>query len=304
MQIPRYTAALESMYISSLPLLKYPHFFTGKGSYGAAILVELKANTSQKFVVKEIVIGHLKTQEQVSDRSLLKTMIRSFHSLTYISLAMRGTVQEAAKKEADVLHQMSHSNITMYIESFVEGSKLYIVMEHADGGDLSTLISNKRNSGTRWSEEEVMRMFVQICLALNHVHEKNILHRDLKSQNIFLTSKGLVKLGDFGIAKVLDATDGQAQTQIGTPYYLSPEICDSRPYGRKSDVWSLGCILFELTSLELPFQANSLPALIVKVITSNFKYHNYFVIYGQTMDYTDLHRKPGMGKTGVPGSLL
>ena len=199
---------------------------------------------------------------------------------------------------------MSHSNITMYIESFVEGSKLYIVMEHADGGDLSTLISNKRNSGTRWSEEEVMRMFVQICLALNHVHEKNILHRDLKSQNIFLTSKGLVKLGDFGIAKVLDATDGQAQTQIGTPYYLSPEICDSRPYGRKSDVWSLGCILFELISLELPFQANSLPALIVKVITSNFKYHNCFVIYGQTMDYIDLHRTSGMGKTGDPGSLL
>ena len=186
--------------------------------------------------------------------------------LTLFFSTLHITVQDAAKKEAEVLHQMSHSNITMYVESFVEGSKLYIVMEHADGGDLSSHISNKRKSGVRWSEEEVMRMFVQICLALNHVHEKNILHRDLKSQNIFLTSKGLVKLGDFGIAKVLDATDGQAQTQIGTPYYLSPEICDSRPYGRKSDVWSLGCILFELITLELPFQANSLPALIVKVI--------------------------------------
>lgn len=80
----------------------------------------------------------------------------------------------------------------------------------------------------------------QICLALKHVHDHNILHRDLKSQNIFLTQKGIVKLGDFGIAKVLDATEGQAQTQIGTPYYLSPEICESKPYGRKSDVWSLG----------------------------------------------------------------
>ena len=146
--------------------------YLGKGSYGAAILVELKSNTNQKFVIKEIVIGHLKREEQ-----------------------------DAAKREADVLHQMSHSNITMYIESFVEASKLYIVMEHADGGDLSALIASKRSSGTRWTEDEAMRMFVQICLALNHVHEKNILHRDLKSQNIFLTSKGIVKLGDFGIAK-------------------------------------------------------------------------------------------------------
>ena len=76
-----------------------------------------------------------------------------------------------------------------------------------------------------------MRMFVQIVLSLKHVHSANILHRDLKSQNIFLTSNGMVKLGDFGIAKVLESSNDQAQTQIGTPYYLSPEICESSPYG-------------------------------------------------------------------------
>lgn len=97
------------------------------------------------------------------------------------------------------------------------------------------------------------------------MHEHNILHRDLKSQNIFLTSKGLVKLGDFGIAKVLDHTEDQARTQIGTPYYLSPEICESLPYGRQSDIWSLGVILFELLTFELPFQAQSLPALIHRI---------------------------------------
>lgn len=117
-----------------------------------------------------------------------------------------------------------------------------------------------------------MRIFVQICLALKHVHNNNILHRDLKSQNIFLTSKAIVKLGDFGIAKVLDATDDQAKTQIGTPYYLSPEICESKPYGRASDVWSLGVVLFELAALEMPFQAPSLPMLVQRICYSEPPY--------------------------------
>ena len=217
--------------------------YLGKGSYGAAILVELRSNSSQKFVIKEIVIGHLKMSEQ-----------------------------NAAKMEAEVLHQMSHSNITMYVESFVESSKLYIVMEHADGGDLTAAIAKRRKNAQRWPEDEVMRIFVQLCLALKHVHEANILHRDLKCQNVFLTTKGIVKLGDFGIAKVLDASEDQARTQIGTPYYLSPEICESKPYGRKSDVWSLGVILFELLTLEMPFQASSLPALVHRICSTEPSY--------------------------------
>jgi len=114
-------------------------------------------------------------------------------------------------------------------------------------------------------------MFVQICLALKHVHSRKILHRDLKSQNIFLTKKGVVKLGDFGIAKVLDNTGDVARTQIGTPYYLSPEICEDKPYGKKSDVWSLGCVLYEIAALDLPFQARNLPALAHRIMTKDPK---------------------------------
>lgn len=225
-------------------LKKYKRLkYLGKGSYGAAILVELRSNPSQRFVIKEIVIGHLKPAEQA-----------------------------AAKSEAEVLAQMNHSNITMYIESFVENAKLYIVMENADGGDLSAAVQNRKKDMKYYDEEEVMRIFVQICLALKHVHSGNILHRDLKSQNIFLTQKGVVKLGDFGIAKVLDATDEQARTQIGTPYYLSPEICESKPYGRESDVWSLGVILYELIALEMPFQATSLPALVHRICVAEPNY--------------------------------
>lgn len=236
-------------------LKKYKRIkYLGRGSYGAAILVELRADASKKFVLKEIIIGHLSDVEQA-----------------------------AAKQEAEVLHQMSHSNITMYIESFVENSKLYIVMEHADGGDLSAAIQRRKAAQQRWPESELMRIFVQITLALQHVHNANILHRDLKSQNIFLTSKGVVKLGDFGIAKVLDASDDQARTTIGTPYYLSPEICESRPYGRKSDVWSLGVILFELLALELPFQANSLPALIHKICSTEPSYGKITPHYSEVL---------------------
>jgi NIMA (never in mitosis gene a)-related kinase len=236
-------------------MLKYRKIkVLGKGSYGSALLVELKANPIKKFVVKEIAIGHLKPAEQ-----------------------------KAAKSEADVLHQMSHSNITMYVESFVEGSKLYIVMEHADGGDLTAAIQRRKQLSKRYPEEELMRIFVQICLALKHVHDQNILHRDLKSQNIFLTQQGVVKLGDFGIAKVLDSSGDQARTQIGTPYYLSPEICENKPYGSKSDVWSLGVVLYELATLEMPFQAQSLPALVMRICGSEPSYSKIQATYSSAL---------------------
>lgn len=109
--------------------------YLGKGSYGAALLVCLKANPNEKFVIKEIVVGHLKPTER-----------------------------DAAKQEAEVLSQMKHTNITMYVESFMEGSKLYIVMEHADGGDLTAAIKRRAETGMKWPENEVMRIFVQVWI--------------------------------------------------------------------------------------------------------------------------------------------
>ncbi|OLP98319.1 Serine/threonine-protein kinase Nek5 [Symbiodinium microadriaticum] len=92
-----------------------------------------------------------------------------------------------------------------------------------------------------------------------HIHARRIVHRDLKSQNIFLSNAGgggcIVKIGDFGIAKVLQHTRGLAQTLIGTPSNLPPEVCDSKPYGTKADIWSLGVVFYELLTLEPPFKA-------------------------------------------------
>ena len=115
-----------------------------------------------------------------------------------------------------------------------------------------------------------MDWFTQICLAIKHIHDKKILHRDLKSQNIFLTKNGLIKLGDFGIAKCLNFTLDKARTVVGTPYYLSPEIVENKPYSFKSDIWSLGVLLYEMICLKMPFDASSLPMLYMKIVRGNY----------------------------------
>jgi NIMA (never in mitosis gene a)-related kinase len=102
-----------------------------------------------------------------------------------------------------------------------------------------------------------------LVLALKHIHEHKILHRDLKSQNIFLTADNeIVKLGDFGISKVLESTHEFAKTALGTPYYLSPEVCLGHRYDYKSDAWMLGCILYELCTLRRPFEGDSLNVIL------------------------------------------
>lgn len=177
--------------------------------------------------------------------------------------------KEGALAESKVLQLMKHSNIISHIDTFMEGARLYIVMEYADGGDLAAKIKDRKDGPhgevLRFQECEVMFVFVQIVLALQHIHAQNVLHRDLKPLNIFLTRQGVVKLGDFGIARVIDNSVG-AQTTIGTPHYLSPEICNSEPYGTKSDLWSLGVVTYELAALRVPFHGTSLPAVALQII--------------------------------------
>eukprot|EP00281_Chroomonas_sp_CCMP1168_P021961 CAMPEP_0206228468 /NCGR_PEP_ID=MMETSP0047_2-20121206/9185_1 /ASSEMBLY_ACC=CAM_ASM_000192 /TAXON_ID=195065 /ORGANISM="Chroomonas mesostigmatica_cf, Strain CCMP1168" /LENGTH=562 /DNA_ID=CAMNT_0053651713 /DNA_START=117 /DNA_END=1801 /DNA_ORIENTATION=+ len=173
--------------------------------------------------------------------------------------------RDASRKEVQILGALFHPNIIEYREAFEDSGQLCIVMAFAEGGDLTGRI--KAQGGRPFTEDVILDWFVQICLAMKHVHDRKILHRDLKSQNIFLTGRGkLIKLGDFGIAKVLGSTSEVAKTAIGTPYYLSPEICEGKPYNNKSDVWSLGVILYELCMLRCPFDASNLHGLVLKII--------------------------------------
>lgn len=172
--------------------------------------------------------------------------------------------------EAKILERLDHPNIIRFIEVF-RSSKPYntlnIVMDYADKGDLQSRIKQQKKP---FNESQILDWFCQISLAIKHIHDKKILHRDLKSGNIFLTSEGKVKLGDFGIAKCLNSTFDKAKTLVGTPYYLSPEIVQDKPYSFKSDIWSLGILLYEMTVLKMPFEASSLPMLSLKIVRGNY----------------------------------
>ncbi len=154
-----------------------------------------------------------------------------------------------ALREVDVLRTLDHPGIVRYHEHFQHEDTLCVVMAYCEGGDLSVEIKRRAKSSRHFTEQEVLEWFVQIVMALRYVHYKRILHRDLKTQNIFIT-KTLVKIGDFGIAKVMEGSLTAASTFIGTPYYMSPEACQNQPYSYQSDVWALGCILYEMCALQ------------------------------------------------------
>ncbi|XP_014899429.1 serine/threonine-protein kinase Nek1 isoform X3 [Poecilia latipinna] len=210
----------------------------GEGSFGKAILVKSK-DDGRQYVIKEIGISGMSSKER-----------------------------QESRREVAVLANMSHPNIVQYKESFEEGGCLYIVMDYCEGGDLFKKINSQK--GVLFPEEQILDWFVQICLALKHVHGRKILHRDIKSQNIFLTKEGTVQLGDFGIARVLNSTVELARTCIGTPYYLSPEICENKPYNNKSDIWALGCVLYEMCTLKHAFEAGNMKNLVLKIIRGSY----------------------------------
>lgn len=142
-------------------------------------------------------------------------------------------------------------------------------MEYCEVGDLAYHIKKKKTKG-RFTEDEILNWFIQIAIALEYIHGRKVIHRDIKTSNIFLTGNGTVKLGDFGISKVLENTNEAAMTVVGTPYYMSPEVCENKPYTFKSDVWALGCVLYELCTLEHAFLADNLLGLVYKIVKGNY----------------------------------
>ncbi|KAF7239857.1 Serine/threonine-protein kinase Nek3 [Varanus komodoensis] len=236
----------------------------GEGSFGRVLLVQHK-NRCQKYALKEI-----RLPESVFDT-------------------------EKSWNECILLAKMKHPNIVTYAESFKADGHLYIVMEYCDDGDLMQKI--KLQKGKFFPEDthntipcaksffpshpHIFNWFAQICLGMKYIHDQRVLHRDIKSKNVFLTQNGKVKLGDFGSAILLTRQVNNifelgahpmayACSYVGTPYYVPPEIWENTPYNNKSDIWSLGCILYELCTLKHPFQANSWKHLILMYICKGY----------------------------------
>ncbi|KAH8287006.1 hypothetical protein KR054_000543 [Drosophila jambulina] len=183
---------------------------------------------------------------------------------------------EALVSEISVLRQLQHPNIVQYYHHLVnrEAKSVYIVMECCAGGDLAQIVQRARSQRRRFEERYIWRVLFQLCRALQVCHNKipngTILHRDIKPANIFLDAAGNAKLGDFGLARMLRRDQSFAASFVGTPHYMSPELVRGRKYDRKSDVWAVGCLVYEMCALRPPFRGRAFDQLSEKIAQGEF----------------------------------
>jgi len=162
-------------------------------------------------------------------------------------------------KEIRLLKSLDHINIVKHRKYFLENDELYIELEWADGGDLRSVIKKYEKRGKHLKENDVWHYFTQVARAVRHMHERRVMHRDLKPANIFLTKNGIVKVGDLGLGRELSENSHEAHSRVGTPLYMAPQILKGEGYDWKSDIWSMGCILYELARLQSPFRTGMRP---------------------------------------------
>ncbi|GMR56010.1 hypothetical protein PMAYCL1PPCAC_26205 [Pristionchus mayeri] len=212
----------------------------GRGAFGICWLCKKKGEeNAEKVIIKMIPLHGLSTKEE-----------------------------QEIKGEADLLRKMKHPMIIGYYDYFTCADSIAIVMQFAEGGTLENLIRDQR--GVHFTEATVLKYFTQILLGLEYMHSLNIVHRDLKTQNILLNKRRtLIKLSDFGVSKQLN-TRSVASTLIGTPNYLSPEMVEGRSYNMKSDIWALGCVFYELFMLRRAFDGENLPAIVMKITQQKY----------------------------------
>ena len=207
----------------------------GEGSFGVVYLVySLKA--SSRYVLKKIDLKGL-SKEEIKETS----------------------------NEVNLLKKLDHPNIIKFVEVIKSKRYLELYMEFAEKGDLYDQIILQSKKNKYFPEKTIIDWLIQSCQALKYIHSKHIIHRDIKPQNIFLTKKGSVKLGDFGVSKTLNNTLEKAKTFVGTAYYLPPEIINGKKYSFMADIWSLGVSFYQLMTFKMPFDGDSIPSIMKKI---------------------------------------
>lgn len=216
--------------------------FIGKGSFGSVYRVR-RLSDGLDYAMKQINVTQMNSQER-------KKAINEIRILASVA---------------------SCPYLVRFYEAFLENDTLYIVTDYAAQGDLLSQIKRHYKRRTHFPERQCWSYLIQLCIGMQYLHRHKILHRDLKSANIFVTDDGVLKIGDFGISKLLRPPEMFAKTQIGSPYYVSPEMWKNKPYNSKTDMWAIGCFLYELVALHPPFQANSLDKLAARIMAGQYE---------------------------------
>ena len=202
---------------------------------------------------------------------VLNTEDQKEYVLKEINLSDNPEENAQTENEGRLLAKINSEHVVRFYDSFIENNKYYLVMEYCDSNSLSHFIEDYKNQDRLIPERTVLDIFLQICLGLKEVHSHNIIHRDLKPDNVFISENLKIKIGDFGISKETEANKKYAQTVAGTLIYMSPEIVQGLKYTSKTDIWSMGCILYELCTLTYIFPALSQVLLINSIVNKKPK---------------------------------
>ncbi|KAL0480307.1 Nek2 [Acrasis kona] len=218
--------------------------------------------------------------------------------------------------EVNIIKDLRHAFIVRYYDRIIdrENKKIYIIMEYCPCGDLSNFVKKLKKDKKSLDEEQVWRIFCQLAMALKECHVRKegspkIIHRDIKPGNIMLDDNHDVKLGDFGLARMLGEDSHYAKTNVGTPYYMSPEQINEKAYDEKSDIWSLGCVIYELCMLSPPFEAMNHLSLAQKINKGQYpavssKYTRVLSDLIRSMLTVDSSRRPSVDEICVSANIV